>query len=428
MYLYTIIKYPRLTIWYVYLIQKNTRYNIEVQVHLYTLHMPKKDKRTEEESEQEEEEEVREVKKKEKKGKKNKEPASTPVKNNKVSKNQEKSKKSKKTKKDDNENGEEEAGEEVAEEKGKKGKKKAVDVKKLVKQVKKEIIALGKKVNKKAYRKHFEEAARDPAAFQEIVDNLDILITQSDLYDEQLKRKPSYRYMRPEVVKFINKYPISEEQPKFKPLDESGHIVGNKITISRVLHAYLKNHCECIKKEGKSRSAFSCISYKLDDVMKKLLNPILKAAGEKPIDILSFSEVSGIVSKCQYNDVNVLNEDIEAYAPINEWFASYKLVKEKGEPKKRGRKPKSAEEKEKDKKKKEKEKAKKKKEENNEAAEEEDKEKPKKKKKVKDSNGSDEKSKKKNKKKEEDDNEDEEKASKKKKSKKDKKEDDEESS
>lgn len=301
--------------------------------------MPKKDKEEEDISVNENEEKTKDKKKKKKSGKKNKDVLSTPVKNKKITKQKKK-----------------EIEEEEVEDDDKEQKKKKVDVKKVLKQVKKEIISLGKKVNKRAYRKHFEQEARDPKAYKEIVDNIDILIKQSDTFDELTKRKPSYRYIKQAVVKFINKNPISNDQPKFKSKDDSGMIVGNKITISKVLHAYLKKNCECIKKEGQSRSAFSCISYKLDKTMKELLTPIYKETNEEVPNPLSFSGVSGVVSRCQYNKVNVLKQDIEAFKEINDWFANYEPVKPKGEPKKRGRKPKSEEEKEKTKKEKEKDK------------------------------------------------------------------------
>lgn len=326
--------------------------------------MPKKEKKEEENSViEEEEEDTKEVKKKgkeglkkKKEGKKNQKVTSTPVKNNKVSK-KEKGKKSKKNKKEDNEENEgEEENDDIKEEKGKekkKGKKKNL-IKKELKQVKKEIASLSKKVNKQAYRKYFEIEARNVKYYDEIQSNIDILLQQLELYEESTKRKSSYRYIRPEVVKFINKNPISSDQPKFKP-DDSGLVVGNKVTISKVLHAYLKSNCECIRKEdGKSRSAFACISYKLDKNIRGLLDPIYKELEIAPIQVLPFSGVSGVVSNCQYNDVNVLKEDIEKYKEINEWFANYKAPKPKGEPKKRGRKPKSEEEKKEGKKKKEK--------------------------------------------------------------------------
>lgn len=297
---------------------------------------------------------------------KSKKSTTTPKKKNKKSKkdgvedetSDKKSKKTKKASKDDEDEADidnDELDENDEGEKGKKGKKnilKLAAVKKILKSVRRDISQLKTKVNKRPYKKYFEEAARSPAEYASIINNIDMIVVQLGKYEEATKRKASYRYLKSEVVEFMNKYPISDEQPTIETIEDTGRAVSNKDMVSKFLHAYLKKHCTKENTGDASGSAFSSIIYKVDKPLKKLIKTL---SGDAESDTLPFSKISTVGAMCTFKDINPLDEDIEKYSDILAWFSNYSEPEpEKGEPKKRGRKPKAKVEEEKKEDKKEK--------------------------------------------------------------------------
>lgn len=298
--------------------------------------MPKTKKEDSEESIEEESVENKKDKRKSKKS------TETPKKKEKKT-----NKKKKDVDKDDEENSEADLEDDLeeGEEKTKKGKKKILKlaaVKKILKSVRRDISQLKTKVNKRPYKKYFEEEARSPAEYTSIINNIDMIVVQLGKYEEACKRKASHRYLKSEVVEFMNKYPISDEQPTIETIGKTGKAVSNKDMVSKFLHAYLKKHCTKQNTGNASSSAFSSIVYELDKPLKKLIKTL---SGGDEYDPLPFSKISTVGAMCTYKDINPLDEDIENYESILEWFSKYQEPEpEKGTPKKRGRKPKAKEE------------------------------------------------------------------------------------
>jgi hypothetical protein len=119
------------------------------------------------------------------------------------------------------------------------------------------------------------------------------------------KRVQQPRYLRPEVVKFINNHPLSSEQPKLPRLSK-GKGVGTKQMISVYIYGYFGKHC------GKAVNQI----YKLDQELKDL---ILSLQGVER-DTLSFRETPNLVTSTMYPKVAALAADITTYEQVLKYF------------------------------------------------------------------------------------------------------------